>query len=95
VGNIALFIIDGDIHMDDYNHVQILSAYISRLSLADINNIGEHVERCVHAQLNNSTSTQLQEQAGLYAAVCNSINNLIKHDRNLINEVIINNISDK
>jgi hypothetical protein len=81
--------------MDDYNHVQILSAYISRLSLADINNIEEHVERCVHAQLNNSTPTQLQEQAGLYAAVCNSINNLIKHDRNLINEVIINNISDK
>jgi hypothetical protein len=74
--------------MNDYNHVQILNAYISRLTLADINNIGKHVERCVNAQLNNSNSTQLKEQAGLYAAVCNTINNLIKHDKALISDVI-------
>ena len=79
--------------MDDYNHVQILNAYISRLTLADINNISEHVSRCVHAQLNNSTPTQLKEQAGLYAAVCNSINNLIRHDKNLINTIVNANIS--
>jgi hypothetical protein len=79
--------------MDDYNHVQILNAYISRLTLSDINNIGEHVERCVNAQLNNSTPTQLKEQAGLYAAVCNTVNNLIKHDKNLINTIVNANIS--
>jgi hypothetical protein len=80
--------------MTDDNHVQILSAYISRLTLADINNISEHVKRCIHAQLNNSTPTQLNEQAGLYAAVCNSVNNLIKHDKSLINQVINQNISE-
>jgi hypothetical protein len=74
--------------MNDYNHVQILNAYISRLTLADINNISKHIERCVNAQLNNSNSTQLKEQAGLYAAVCNTINNLIKHDKALISDVI-------
>ena len=74
--------------MDDYNHVQILNAYISRLTLADINNISDHMGRCVNAQLNNSNSTQLKEQARLYAAVCNSINNLIKHDKALISDVI-------
>ena len=74
--------------MNDYNHVQILNAYISRLTLADINDISAHMERCVNAQLNNSNSTQLKEQAGLYAAVCNSINNLIKHDKALISDVI-------
>ena len=74
--------------MNDYNHVQILNAYISRLTLADINNISDHMERCVNAQLNNSNSTQLKEQAGLYAAVCNSINNLIKHDKILISDFI-------
>jgi len=80
--------------MNDDNHVQILSAYISRLSLADIANLHEHVKRCVHAQLNNSTPTQLNEQAGLYAAVCNSVNNLITHDKSLINQVINQNISE-
>lgn len=80
--------------MTEYNHVQILSAYISRLSLADIANIHEHVDRCVHAQLNNSTSTQLGKQAGLYSAVCNSVNNLITHDKSLINQVINQNISE-
>jgi len=79
--------------MDDYNHVQILNAYISSLTLADITNIRDHVERCVHAQLNNSTPTQLKEQSGLYAAVCNSINNLIRHDKNLINIIVNANIS--
>ena len=80
--------------MNDDNHVQILSAYISRLSLADIANVHEHVKRCVHAQLNNSTPTQLKEQGGLYAAVCNSVNNLITHDKILINQVINQNISE-
>jgi hypothetical protein len=38
--------------------------------------------------MNYSNSQQLQAQAGFYAAVCNSVNNLIAHDLHHVELVI-------
>jgi predicted RNA-binding protein with PIN domain len=62
------------------DHARILNAYLSRMTLADMQNLMQAKERWIHATMNYSNSQQLQAQAGFYAAVCNSVNNLIAHD---------------
>ena len=70
------------------DHARILNAYLSRMTLADLENISEAKKRCIHAAMNYSNSQQLQTQAGFYAAVCNSVNNLIAHDLHHVELVI-------
>ena len=70
------------------DHARILNAYLSRLTRADLENISEAGKRWTHATMNYSNSQQLQAQAGFYAAVCNSMNNLIAHDLHHI-EILI------
>ena len=70
------------------DHARILNAYLSRMTLADIDNISAANKRWTHAAINCSNSEQLKTQAGFYAAVCNSVNNLIAHDIQNIEFVI-------
>lgn len=70
------------------DHARILNAYLSRLTLADFENISEASKRWTYAAMNYSNSQQLQAQAGFYAAVCNSVNNLIAHDLHHVEMVI-------
>ena len=70
------------------DHARILNAYLSRMTLADLENITQASNRWTHAAMNYSSSQQLQAQAGFYAAVCNSINNLIAHDISHVELVI-------
>ena len=70
------------------DHARILNAYLSRMTLADMQNLMQAKERCIHAAMNYSNSQQLQAQAGFYGAVCNSVNNLIAHDLNYVELVI-------
>lgn len=70
------------------DHARILNAYLSRMTLADLENISEASKRWTHAAMNYSSSQQLQAQAGFYAAVCNSVNNLIAHDLHHVELVI-------
>ena len=70
------------------DHARILNAYLSRMTLADMQNLMQAKERWTHAAMNYSNSQQLQAQAGFYAAVCNSVNNLIAHDLHNIEIVI-------
>lgn len=70
------------------DHARILNAYLSRMTLADLENISQASQRWTHAAMNYSNSQQLQAQAGFYAAVCNSVNNLIAHDLHNIEIVI-------
>ena len=70
------------------DHARILNAYLSRMTLADIDNISAAKKRWTHAVMNYSNSEQLKTQAGFYAAVCNSVNNLIAHDIQNIEFVI-------
>ena len=70
------------------DHARILNAYLSRMTLADIDNISAATHRWTHAVMNYSNSEQLKAQAGFYAAVCNSVNNLIAHDLHHVELVI-------
>lgn len=70
------------------DHARILNAYLSRMTLADIDNISAANKRWTYAAMNCSSSEQLKAQAGFYAAVCNSVNNLIAHDVQNIEFVI-------
>lgn len=71
------------------DHSRILNAYLARMTLADLENITQASKRWNHAAMNYTNSEQIKRQAGFYAAVCNSINNLIAHDINYI-ELVIN-----
>ena len=70
------------------DHARILNVYLSRMTMADIDNISAANKRWTHAVMNYSNSEQLKAQAGFYAAVCNSVNNLIAHDVQNIEFVI-------
>jgi len=70
--------------MHKIDHAAILFAYLSRITHADIENILERDKVCLHAAMNLGNSAQLSAQAGMYAAVANAVNNLIKHDVELI-----------
>jgi len=70
------------------DHTKILNAYLSRLTTADLENILKHDKQCLAAMLNGNNRAQLDAQAGFYAAVANAINNLSKHDLELIERTI-------
>ena len=70
--------------MHKIDHAAILFAYLSRITHADMENILERDKVCLHAAMNLGNSAQLSAQAGMYAAVANAVNNLIKHDVELI-----------
>lgn len=70
------------------DHTRILNAYLSRLTTADLQNILKHENRRLHEMLNGNRNSQLQAQSGFYAAVANAVNNLSKHDLELIERAI-------
>jgi hypothetical protein len=70
------------------DHTNILNAYLSRLTTADLENILKHENRRLQEMLNGNRNSQAQAQAGFYAAVANAVNNLSKHDLELIEGVI-------
>ena len=74
--------------MKTINHAAILNAYLIRLTRADLENILNQEKKWTHAMLNQGLHTQIQCQAGFYAAVANAVNNLLKHDVALIENVI-------
>ena len=74
--------------MKTIDHAAILNAYLIRLTGADLENIVKHEKQWTHAMLNQGLHAQIQCQAGFYAAVCNAVNNLLKHDVELIENVI-------
>jgi hypothetical protein len=74
--------------MSQIDHAYILNAYLSRLKHSDLENILMHDKRCLHASMNLGNSAQLDAQAGFYGAVANAVNNLIKHDKVLIENAI-------
>lgn len=69
-------------------HSRILNAYISRLTLADLEALTERASAATHAGLNLGIRAQIDAQAGLYAAVCQTVENLNAHDKRLISEII-------
>jgi hypothetical protein len=70
------------------DHYQILNAYLSRLHHGHLENILKHDKNCLHQMLNGNNSAQLDAQAGLYAAVCEAVKCLGKHDIEIIERIV-------
>ena len=68
-------------------HSDILYAYLSRLTLADLRKILASAEKCQVAQLNNGTSTQLRYQSEMQLSVRKAIEGMIEHDIELIEKI--------
>jgi propanediol dehydratase large subunit len=78
--------------MQKIDHAEILAAYISRLTLADLEAITASNRVWTHAALNYGNNAQDSARAGFYAAVSNSIRNLMPHDIERIEETLDRNI---
>ena len=74
--------------MHKIDHAAILFAYLSRLTLGDIEHIHKQNTAWVNAGLNGNTAAQVGCRAGMYAAVANAVNNLIEHDVELIDNTL-------
>ena len=66
--------------MKPIDHAEIIAAYLSRLTLADIEAMTAANRVWTHAALNYGDSAQDKARAGFYAAVCNAVGNLLPHD---------------
>lgn len=77
--------------MDDKTiemHKTILMAYISRLNLADFQDMHHKSKDCTYAGLNLGIRSQIDARAALYASVCRAIENMCSHDKELITQII-------
>jgi hypothetical protein len=77
------------------DHVRILNAYISRLTTGDIESIVKQNSICDREMLNGNANSQLAAQSGMYAAICQSIENLPRYDKVLIESVLRDCIKDR
>jgi hypothetical protein len=78
-------------NMDDKTiemHRTILMAYISRLTLADIQDMHHKAKDCTYAGMNLGNQAQINAHASLYASVCRAIGNMTRHDKELIAQII-------
>lgn len=77
--------------MDDKTiemHKTILMAYISRLTLADFQDMHHKAKDCTYAGMNLGNQAQINARAALYASVCRAIENMTGHDKELITQII-------
>jgi hypothetical protein len=77
--------------MDDKTiemHKTILMAYMSRLTLADIQDMQHKAKDCTYAGMNLGNQAQINARASLYASVCRAIENMTGHDKELITQII-------
>lgn len=69
-------------------HSDILNAYLSRLTLADLRAILAAAEYSQEAQANHSTKEQIRRQTEMRGTVRDAIDGLIQYDRDLIERVV-------
>ena len=77
--------------MDDKSiemHKTILMAYMSRLNLADFQDMHHKRKDCTYAGMNLGNQAQINAHAALYASVCRAIENMCSHDKELITQII-------
>jgi hypothetical protein len=79
--------------MNNNQHTRILNAYISRLTLNDINNIKEAIEKATYAQMHLNNNAQQMEQNNIHNTTCEIIHNMLQHDKNIIAQIINNNLT--
>lgn len=74
--------------MKTIDHAAIVAAYLSRLTLADLEAIHAANKNWTHAALNYGNNAQDSARAGFYAAVCNAVGNLLPHDLANLDRII-------
>ena len=74
--------------MNGDQHGDVLGAYLSRLSLADLRAILRDAEQCHQAQMDAGVSTQLRRQDEMRKTVRAAVDGLIDYDKQIIERVI-------
>lgn len=74
--------------MNAEQHARILNAYLSRLSLADIEDIFRTQKEAWHASINLSLSSQIKMQETAAIAITTAMEKMIEHDKDNIQRII-------
>lgn len=72
------------------NHTAIFNAYLSRLSVNDIDQLHKMINEVWRATVNSGTRTQLKVQQEQKELVKHIIGNFLLHDLSLIEEIVDN-----
>lgn len=75
------------------DHSDILVAYIKRLSLADLERIVEAQRACWHAAMNLGMRTQIECQNNSEIIIRQAADNMIEHDKQIIERVVLKSTS--
>ena len=74
--------------MNDKQHAAILSAYINRLTIGDIQALAAAQFKCLTASMNNGLSAQCDTQAAADALVLQSVQKLMDSDKENIAHLV-------
>lgn len=74
--------------LKDEHHTRLLMAYVSRLTVSQLERITEAQRNAWHQGMNGSTGAQLDAHNKLEATVKDVISEIIQWDKNVINTVV-------
>lgn len=74
--------------LNDFDHNYILCAYLSRLSLYDMERLTEIKRQGVEASLNGNNNEQLETSLDMLSECSKAIGRMLEYDKDRVTEVI-------
>jgi hypothetical protein len=74
--------------MTTEQHAKILSAYLNRMTLADLRKITAQIESCWHSAMNHGNSGQREEHSKLESIIESAVLRMTDHDLSIVSDVV-------
>ena len=74
--------------MTTEQHTKILSAYLNRMTLADLRKITAQIESCWNSAMNHGNSKQREERVKLDSIIESAVLRMTDHDLSIVSDVV-------
>ena len=74
--------------LTDETHAHILNAYVSRLTLNQIEQLAQDARDCAHAAMNLGQRSQLAAQESMEQNIQKAISHMLKHDKGIVEKMM-------
>ena len=74
--------------MSEFDHVRVLSAYLSRLRLVDFERLHQASIETTHQQLNGNNRSQLDAQEKKFDVIRDAVKGMTDHDKEICARIV-------
>lgn len=74
--------------MSEFDHVRVLSAYLSRLRLVDFERLHQASIETTHQQLNGNNRSQLDAQEAKFDVIRAAVKGMTNHDKEICARIV-------